>query len=237
MYEMATQVTYSRVKSNLKTDMAAITHYFQDCAICHSESVGKGLHDVEVNGKAWFLSGWQIEVLRYPEFNEAITVRTWAHGFKGINGYRNFDILDIEGEQIVRANSIWIFMDLKNLRPMKPGPEDLVGYNIESAIDMDYAPRKIQIMEDAYRKKEMEDNTAILVKKSFLDSNLHVNNGRYVEVAMDFLPQNIKKMRVDYRKAATLGDVMHPFVYEKDGCSQVVFYDKDRLPFVIIETL
>lgn len=238
MYKMRRQVTYSQVGSNLKTDMAMLAHYFQDCTIFHSESLGKGLKEVECTHTAWFLSSWQIEVIRYPEFGEDVTVRTWPHNFKGIYGYRNFDILDDTGNQIVKANSIWIFMDLEKMKPIKATEKDIAGYDMEPAIDMEYAPRKIQLMDEKYRKKNITE-VPIVVRKSFLDSNHHVNNGRYVAEVMDYLPDGVvfNKMRVDYRKAATLGDEMYPSVYEQDNCCQVAFSDREGNPFVIVEML
>ncbi len=238
MYKIEQRVTYSQVGSDLKTDMAMLAHYFQDCAIFQSESIDKGLKELGSMHTAWFLSSWQIEVIRYPEFGEMITVQTWPHDFKGIYGYRNFEILDEKGNQMVKANSIWIFMDLEKMRPIKAAPKDIAGYDLHPAIEMEYAPRKIQIMEEVYRKKNMAD-TPILVRKSFLDSNHHVNNGRYISEAMNYLPDSVmyKKMRVDYRKAAALGDEMYPAVYEQDHCCQVVFSDRERNPFVIVEIL
>jgi len=238
MYEMRRRVTYSQVGSNLKTDMAMLAHYFQDCTIFHSEAIGKGLGEVEHTHTAWFLSSWQIEVIRYPEFGEDITVRTWPHDFKGIYGYRNFDILDNAGQRIVKANSIWIFMDLEKMKPIKAAEGDIAGYDIEPAIDMEYAPRKIRLMDEENRNKNIAD-APIIVRKSFLDSNHHVNNGRYVAEAMDYLPDDVvfNRMRVDYRKAAVLGDEMYPAVYEKDNCCQAAFLDRDGNPFVIVEML
>ena len=56
--------------------------------------------------------------------------------------------------------------------------------------------------------------------------------------AMDFIPEgkSVKKMRVDYRRAATLGDKMCPVVYIQDDICQVAFLDEEGIPFVIIET-
>lgn len=235
MYEMKRQVTYSQVGSDLKTDIAMITHFFQDCALFHSESIGKGVDNLELGKSAWFLSGWQIEVVRYPEYRENITVRTWPHEFKGLYGNRNFDILDEAGSRIVQANSIWIFMDLENMRPAKPAEQDIEGYGIEPALPMDYAPRKIKIFgEECITDKTPEP---VPVKRSFIDSNHHVNNGRYVTLAMDYMEEaaGITSLRVDYRKAAAMGDVLYPKLLAADGLRQVVFEDENGQPYVIVE--
>ncbi len=236
MYEMKREITYSQVRRDLKVDMACMAHFFQDAVLVQSEQIGKGVEETKRTKKAWFLSSWQIEVMRYPAFMENVTVRTWPYEFKSMYGYRNFDVIDEQGERIARANSIWIFMDLENMRPTKVTKERVEGYEIAPPLDMEYAPRKIQILDDTYIVSEIEQHP-ILVKPSFLDSNQHVNNGRYVTEAMDYLPTDVvwKQMRVDYRKAATLGDKMYPVGYRNGNVFQVVFQDETGSPYVIVE--
>lgn len=238
MYEMTREITYSQVRRDLKVDMAELAQFFQDCVLVQSETIGKGVAETESSQTAWFLSSWQIEVIRYPKFMEKVTIRTWPYDFKSMYGYRNFDIIDCAGETIARANSIWIFMDLAKMRPSKPTEENIKGYVIEPALDMEYAPRKINILGEEY-KISGEDVEPIVVKYSFLDSNDHVNNGRYVKEAMDYLPTDValKQMRVDYRKAATLGDRMYPVQYQQENLSQVAFVDEEGNPFVIVEVI
>ena len=237
MFEMKREVTYSQVRRNLKLDMAEIAQFFQDCVLLQSETIGKGVEETERSQTAWYLSSWQIEVERYPEFMEEVTVRTWPHEFKSMYGYRNFDIIDSKGKTIARANSIWIFMDLAKMRPSKPTEENIKGYVLEPALDMEYAPRKINILGDEYKISDVVE--PIVVKYSFLDSNDHVNNGRYVKEAMDYLltEKEYKQMRVDYRKAATLGDKMYPIKYQKEDLTQLVFTDEKGNPYVVVEVV
>ncbi|MBQ4057889.1 MAG: acyl-[Lachnospiraceae bacterium] len=237
MFEMKREVTYSQVRRNLKLDMAEIAQFFQDCVLLQSETIGKGVEETERSQTAWYLSSWQIEVERYPEFMEEVTVRTWPHEFKSMYGYRNFDIIDSKGKTIARANSIWIFMDLAKMRPSKPTEENIKGYVLEPALDMEYAPRKINILGDECKISDVVE--PIVVKYSFLDSNNHVNNGRYVKEAMDYIltEKEYKQMRVDYRKAATLGDKMYPIKYQKEDLAQLVFADKEGNPYVVVEVV
>ncbi len=236
MFEMKRQVTYSEVAGDLKVNMAGLVHYLQDCTIAHSETVGQGVSAVQKTRRAWFLSSWQIEVDRYPEFMELVKVRTWAHHFKGMYGHRNFVVLDADENQIVKANSIWIFMDIDKMMPTRITPEDAAPYTIEPALEMDYAPRKIRPLdaEDQILSKQYEP---IVVKPSFLDSNHHVNNGKYVEEALNCLcvEEPIKRMRVDYRKAAKSGDIMYPSCYYQDGRQQVILSDQEGNIYVIVE--
>ncbi|MBQ9984308.1 MAG: acyl-[Lachnospiraceae bacterium] len=238
MYKMEREITYSQVRQDLKIDMAEIAQFFQDCVLVQSEIIGRGVGYTTKAHRAWFLSSWQIEVDRYPEFMEHIVVRTWPYEFKSMYGYRNFEMIDAEGKQIARANSIWLHMDVENMRPIKPTEEDVKGYDLEPAIEMEYAPRKIKMLGEECRQKLLSEEP-VVVKRSFLDSNNHVNNGRYVKESMDYLPEDkvITKLRVDYRKAATLSDKMYPSVYVSGDICQVVFADAERSPFVIVEVM
>ena len=83
---------------------------------------------------------------------------------------------------------------------------------------MDYAPRKISL------PGEGEPKESIIVKEYHLDTNHHVNNGWYVRIARDYLPDNavIRELRVEYKKQAMLGDEMIPYIYEISDTERIV---------------
>lgn len=64
-----------------------------------------------------------------------------------------------------------------------------------------------------------------------------MNNGKYVLMAEEFLPEQflVSELRVEYRKAAVLGDIMYPFVENTEEKIAVVLADKEKSPYAIIE--
>ena len=54
----------------------------------------------------------------------------------------------------------------------------------------------------------MEEIGHLVVMKHLLDTNLHVNNAQYVDIARELVPAGIEigEIRAEYRKAAVLGD-------------------------------
>ena len=62
--------------------------------------------------------------------------------------------------------------------------------------------------------RQYDQKEPVQVARHHLDTNHHVNNARYVEMAREFLPQEIcvKELRVEYKKAAVLGDYITPRV-------------------------
>lgn len=214
VFSTENKVRYSEVDEQGIITVEALINYLQDCTMLHSESLGGGLKKLSESGKGWFLSAWQIDIEKIPELYEDITVYTSPYEFKGFFGNRNFWIENRQKERMLAANSIWIFMDLVNQVPQKIMPEDSEMYEpMIPKIDMEYTSRKIKMPE------EYMELLPVPVHYSQIDTNHHVNNCRYIAAAMEAAGlRNIpKRIRAEYKKAAVLGDVFHPFLNESDG--------------------
>lgn len=230
MYSFNTRVRYSEVDSTNHADLPAILNYFQDCSIFHSADIGVGLDFLMPRHRAWLVSAWQIVIERFPKLGENLKVSTWPYEFKAFYGLRNFTLEDESGSVIAYANSIWINYDTEAGVPVKPTPEEMDPYIIETAFEMDYAPRKIQL------PSEFTEYEAFPVQRSHLDNNNHVNNGVYISLASDFLPKGFKfrQMRADYRSQAHLGDMLHPRVSLEGNTCTIVLADDNGKPYVIV---
>ena len=77
----------------------------------------------------------------------------------------------------------------------------------------------------------------IVVKKHHLDTNHHVNNGQYVNIAMEYLPDDfvIRQMRAEYKKQAFLDDVLHPYVVSTENDYVICLQDEAGKPYVSVE--
>ena len=98
---------------------------------------------------------------------------------------------------------------------------------------MDYAPRKISLPE---KREKMNE---IVIQKHHLDTNHHVNNCQYVQIAEDFLPEDfeIRQMRAEYKKQAKLHDVFYPEVSFEEEKITVVLNNEEGQPYAIVEFL
>lgn len=233
MYSFKSRIRFSEVDSSLHITLPSILAYFQDCSIFHAESIGSGIDDSVEQGFAWILSSWLIVVERYPKLSEEITVSTWAHGYKGFYGYRNFKMEDADGNMVAYANTNWIFTDLRTGHPMRIFPEVIAAYRQEPPLKMEDAPRKIPVPANGTAKDP------IPVRKYFIDSNLHVNNEKYILIAEEFLPEDfrVRKLRAEYKNAAVYGDVLYPVVSEDKDRVTVVLNNGAGTPFAVIEFL
>lgn len=241
MHTFQSRVRYSEVTSSCLMDLYSVLNYFQDCSNFHSADAGAGIDYLRSRHRVWLLSSWQIEIVDFPKLFEHITVGTWPYDFKGFYGYRNFILYnDNEGHKVsAYANSVWFLMDTDTMKPVRIGPEDSGPYALEPAYPMEYAPRKITLPSAGAPFYEQLAFPEIPVSRTLLDSNNHVNNGEYVRLAESCLPEDfiIRGMRAEYRRAAVLGDRMHPVLMTSpDGkLCYVALNDSSGQAFAVIE--
>lgn len=224
MYRYEAVVRYSETGGRLQADAAAVANFLQDCAILESESVGVGIEYLAAHNRAWFLISWQILVDRYPALGEKIVVRTWAYDFKGSMGYRNIEIVDGKGRSIVRVASIWSYMDILQLRPVKIDEEVAVAYQLAPKLDMTYAPRKIPLLENAFDAGKRQ------VMHYQIDSNHHMNNSAYIALALEFVNmegKTIREIRAEYKKQFVKDDEIFVKKAVKENRCQIVFLDAE----------
>ena len=231
MYFFDSRVRYSETDSEGKLTLASLINYFQDCTTFHSEDLGLGVDYLARHHLVWVLSSWQIVVERYPKLCEHVKVGTAPYEFKSFLGSRNFVMMTEGGEYLAKANSLWSLLNSDTGKPTAPPEEMLQGYTLYDRLEMDYAPRRIAVPEGG------GDRESIIVKKHHLDSNHHVNNGQFVDMAMDFLPSDfvISQMRAEYKKQALLDDVLYPHVVQENCRTVVLLNDETGRPYVIVE--
>ena len=198
MYTLDSRIRYSETDETGALSLLGVINYLQDCSTFQSEDIGLGVEYLEEKKRAWLLSSWRIVIDRYPVLGERIKIGTWATSSKGIYGYRDFVIMDQDGNYLVRAESIWFFCDT----------EKIAAYGNEEALDLGKAPRKILIPE------EYEEGIPVTIATHHLDTNHHVNNAQYVDIAREAVPctKMVKGIRADYKKAAVLGEILVPRV-------------------------
>lgn len=231
-YSFGSRVRYSEIGEDGKLKLSSLINYFQDCSTFHSEEVGVGLEYFAKVKQSWLLNAWQIVIDRLPAMGEKITIKTRPYEIKGIYGMRNFMLMDEDDNMLAYANSIWFMYDFANNRVIRADATQIAAYPEEPRLEMDYAPRKIIVPDEDFRQLECFE-----VLRHHLDTNSHMNNGQYVVLAMDCLPAgvDIRQLRVEYRKAAVVGDRMYPRLYHSDGKWIVSLADEEGSIYAVVE--
>lgn len=233
VYEMNGNVRYSEVDAKGQMTWLALLSYFQDCSVFQSEQLNMGVQYLAEHHMAWVLSSWQVRVDEMPYLADEIHVQTWAYDFKGFYGYRNFALNNAEGKHLAYANSIWVLVDTESGRPLRV-PQDMGdAYGMEEPLELSATERKIRVPEN-YEEKE-----PVRVQKYFIDTNYHMNNEKYVMIAQEFVPEHfqIEEIRVEYKKAAVLDDVLYPRVTIEDHEVVTVLADENGKSYAVVKFL
>ena len=209
-YQWKQRIRYSEVDGERKLTIPNLVNYFQDCSTFQSEELGVGCEYMEEHQKAWVLSFWQIVIERRPKLGEEVTVETFATGFDGLYGTRNFVMTDAKGSKIAYA------------------------YGTEEPLPMEYAGRKIPL------PKERKQGEPFPVRRHQIDTNHHVNNSQYVQMALDVweemgTPSKIRELRVEYKKSAVYGDMIYPSMIEEQDNTTIVLGDEKERPYAIVQ--
>ena len=236
MYSYDARIRYSECSSDRQLTLPALINLFQNCSSFHSEDAGVGIDYVTERDGAWFLLNWQIDIERLPSFGDNVRVCTVPYEFKGFYGNRNFWLEDENGNMLVKAASLWSYMNIRTLRPMKPDAEQIEHYGLGEKLDMEYLPRKIALPEG------LKEEQPIDVRADMIDTNKHVNNGQYINIAMALFEQNepekagqpVKRLLAEYKKSAVMGDTFHPYTGRQDGRYYVCLRDDNGNVNVIV---
>ena len=214
MYSLNYQVTTSTCDSEGKLKLYSALQMMQDCSEMWIDSEpGVKQYFTEQN-MAQLLATRQVEVIRVPDYKEMLKVTTSVYGMKPMFGFRNTFIYDSEGKPCYRTWSMGAFVDKAAGKLKRVDDATIASMTLEPQLEMNYKDRRIILPK--------EDGTVldpIRVLRADIDYNKHVNNANYVRMAMELLPEGfmVHGLRVEYRVAARLGDVLIPTIYEIEG--------------------
>ncbi|MGI6107470.1 MAG: acyl-[acyl-carrier-protein] thioesterase [Lachnospiraceae bacterium] len=233
MYSFESRVRYSEVDENGLLSIIGIMNYLQDCSTFQSEHIGRGIRWLQEHDRAWLVTGWKISILRRPELTEKIRLSTRPYQYRGILGLRYFDIRSADtNELLVGADSAWCYTQPSTGKPVRITPEDIDPY-----LPVDEMPEGCGMKN---RKIAVPDSgtplAPFVIQRTHLDTNHHVNNAQYVEMARDCLPEGFSYsgIQVQYLAQAHLGDTVVPVLYREENRMTVSLGDGSGTVYAIV---
>lgn len=204
----------------------AVLDLCQDIATLHAERMGIGRDTMLEKGVFWAVIRTKYEIVRAPQYFQAVRVRTWPHSPSRFSFQRDFAITDEDGQLLIKATMEWVLMDLETRKFAKITDHyDELGELSEERM-FDARLRKVASFD--------EGNQPVCTMQpgfSDIDLNGHVNNARYPRFTVDALnlgpDRAIRSFQIDYRHevlpSATLA--MHTLVEDDHALSKGVLED------------
>jgi len=206
IFEQEYRIHYYEIDYKKRALITSLMNYLDDVATCQSERLGVSIDFLRERNLAWMLYKWDISIYNYPLFGEKIIVRTAPHSFYKYYAYRWFKVLNKNNEQLVKANSQWIFVDTAKKRPVKIPDEIYEIYGVCADNPL--------IIEGAMPPSSVDTQKLFQVRFSDIDTNRHVNNVKYAAWALETLPLEIIlnysliRLKVTYKKETTYGKII-----------------------------
>lgn len=214
MYSLNYKVTTSTCDSEGRLKLYSALQMMQDCSEMWIDTEPGVKHYFTEQNMAQLLASRQVEVVRVPEYKEELTVTTSVYGMKPMFGFRNTFIYDSEGKPCYRTWSMGAFVDKSNGKLKRVDDATIASMRLEPQLEMDYRDRRIILPREGGKVLD-----PIKVLRADIDYNRHMNTANYIRMAMELLPEDfeVKNLRVEYRVAAKLGDMLTPTVYHTES--------------------
>ena len=201
-------IHYYEVDIHKRALITSIIDYLGDMAMYQSEILGVGVDHLKENKMAWVLYKWDITMESYPLLNQIIKVKTFAYSFRKFYAYRKYEITDADGNTIGYASSVWILINTDRRRPIRITKDMYATYGIDDSNNTSIEIEDIKSINTVHSEKCFQ------VRYSDIDTNMHVNNVKYVAWALETVPKDVvlncelKNIKVTYEKETTYGETI-----------------------------
>lgn len=233
MYVMKNRVCASQTASNGKMKLTGALDAIQDCSLLWLESEPSFCDYLAAHNLGMVILSRQIDIVRLPMHGEKITVQTSIFECNRAFGYRNTALYGEDGLPCLLTWALGTFINRATEKLERIPQSEIDKVSVEQRVEMEYLDKKIAVPNISGRRTGL-----IEVKGSDIDLYLHMNNVKYIEVALDLLPEDfaINRLRVEYKKSAKLGDLLHPQIIEASSThGYLLLLDAQDSPYTIIE--
>lgn len=156
----------------------------------HADDLGWSVRSLHESGKTWVLQRFYVEIEKLPSDDEAITLTTYPTGAERILAYRDYKVENEAGELLVKATSSWVILDLESRRVVAV-PDNVKDISESFGPKITSLPASRITPFDPQNEPDENITHEFRVRRHDLDLNRHVNNVRYMEWAIESVPEAV----------------------------------------------
>lgn len=152
----------------------------QEMAWAHASHLDHGYARTRAEGSSWVIARQRIEMDRWPDWEESVTISTWLRPPGPVIVVRDFEFF-VDGRKVGQAAAHWLVINHQTRRPSRlPFPDNPSLFRQDQHLSIE--PDKIGVVDGLPVLAEF------IVRHSDLDMNGHVNNTRFAQWVLDTLP-------------------------------------------------
>lgn len=228
VFHRETKLTFGQCGENHALSLQELLLLTSDTAVEDYHQRGLTWQFLCDHDTAILVSRVSLHILKMPQANELLTIRTWEETPQSIQLARAYEILDTEtNETLITGRSTWIVVNLKTRR-ITPAKQFTLRKAPERTLPFDGIPcGKITLPEQASLLEKR------VVRYSDIDGNGHTNNSRYAAYIMDCLPEKYQQLpladiRINYSKEAVKGGTIEIFGIFDDAERKITVAGKQQ---------
>lgn len=210
------RANYYDCDANNLLKISAAMRYMQQTSSEHLEALDLSPAKLYSENMVFLLTKMCIKIHRMPAAAETLILGTAPTEIKGPRFAREFVMNSPEGERLISALSLWILVDPKTRKILRPAsflhPLPIQPTIIGGAIDDIGFPKLPETGE--FHK------TGVQIRYSHLDTNNHVNNSVYADFVCDALPYDeLMKSELDMLVIGFHSEARHGDFVEITTCA------------------
>ncbi len=226
----------NEVDAKGRLTLGALCNFFQEVAGNNARTLKFDITDMRDQNLTWVLHRMDMRLNKLPNWRETIRVDTWAASGDTLRAYRNYVVLDADGNELTTCLSYWMLLNLDTRRPVRIPKEVLEVKLPERALVTDIKSNRMKPIRVSDSAKK------IIVRRSDLDMNNHVNNVHYIEWMMDSIPfeqtQNITSFDIIFMQETFVDEQVQSSVeFNGENTSTFLLSNSEGKPIALAEAV
>lgn len=223
-----TKVLFGQCGSNKCIHLTEVMEYCADFVMEMYNQNGQNRQFLADHGYVQMVSRSSIHINRLPAEDEIMTVKVREEKPEGFQLMRYYEFTSNKGEVLIQGKSLWVIVEPKTRAVVSAENfEFLLKSDVQT--DFEKKPGKIRI------KTELQHLGDQKILLSHLDPNGHLTNAKYINFAIDYLPEEyqqkeISDFRLNFCKEMKKGEIMHIYGAFDDENNRMIVVGKRTLP-------
>ena len=126
IFERKVRVDISKVNSNALITNKGMLGMLENVACMHSDLANCGILDIPRTHLSWVQLNWKVQIKRRLKYGEIVTIKTWARNTTKVSTFRDFEVLDEQGNIVCIAITRWTLTST-DTHSITRIPEDLIA--------------------------------------------------------------------------------------------------------------
>ncbi len=222
------QINTQHIDFQKNVTLSSLFHLIMKTAGTDADNNGFGVLKLQSEDFTWVLSRFVLDMERFPQEDEKITIETWIEDVNRIFTTRNFAIRNGNSEIIGYATSSWAVIDIKTRQSVQlDNMPELNDFVLNESTPLGGTTRIAGV--------EGEVANTFRVKYSHIDVNRHASSPYYIQWIANCFPlefyetHRLKRFEINFLREVTFGDTGEVFrdeVAENDYYFQISTKEK-----------